>query len=197
MPVLTKTSAVPSKGYAITEDSVREWLEENMEGSPINPDLTLARSCALDILNAQREDNDQEPLVRCPKDTAEAALSYLQDFQEEWNSDDNEDNSDLGDEPEDDEEEGKSIIKRKYKERYHPHKMTCGDDISQLITAHVMTAEGDDGKPCVDEAKLEHFAKLNGVWQEKYEFLNVGMRRMNIANRLRAKVRHDYEIVWN
>lgn len=49
----------------------------------------------------------------------------------------------------------------------------------------------------MDAAKLKAFAVANGCWDDKYETLpNVGLRRMNVVNRLRAKVRKGYQVVW-
>lgn len=96
-----------------------------------------------------------------------------------------------------DDDEGKSVVKRKYKKRYKPHRQTCGDELSQLITKHVKTLKDPDtGKPKVDEDKLVRFARANGVWDPEYKKLNVGMQRMNIANKLRGMVRNGHEVVW-
>lgn len=93
------------------------------------------------------------------------------------------------------EEGGKSVVKKVYKTRYKPFKMTCGDDLSQLISKHVKV-KNEDGKLRIDAKVLKAFARANGVWDPNYENLNIGMRRMNIANRLRAKVKAGHEVVW-
>jgi hypothetical protein len=37
----------------------------------------------------------------------------------------------------------------------------------------------------------------NGCWDDKYGKLpNVGLVRMNVINRLRAKIRKGYEVKW-
>jgi hypothetical protein len=112
---------------------------------------------------------------------------------DEISDDDGEDEAEVEDEPESD--EGASVVKRKYKTRYRPFKMTCGDDLAKLISDHV-SSEGDDGEVRIDRVKLRRFALVNGVWDPKYAHLNIGMQRMNVANRLRAKVRKGHEIVW-
>lgn len=100
-------------------------------------------------------------------------------------------------EDEDEESEGKSVVKRVYKQRYRPFKQRCGDELAVLITNHVST-EGEDGEMRIDPVKLKRFAKHNDCWVDSYAFLNVGMQRMNVRNRLAAKVRRDgHEIVWN
>lgn len=112
---------------------------------------------------------------------------------------------DEGEEGEDDDlggddegEQSKSIVKPKYRQIYKPHKMTNGDDLARELKDYLMVSENEDGKACVDEALLKRFAKANDCWTESYATLNVGQRRMNIGNRLRAKVRKDpeFKIEW-
>lgn len=104
-----------------------------------------------------------------------------------------------GDEPgEDDEEgsdEGKSIIKRKYKTKYKPFKMTNGDDLAQQLKEYLTYDDG--GVDRIDGELLKRFAIANECWVKEYVLLNPGQRRMNVGNRLRAKVRRDgYEVKW-
>lgn len=50
-----------------------------------------------------------------------------------------------------------------------------------------------------DDAKLNVFAKANDCWHDKYlDLPNNGLRRMNVMNRLRAKLKNDpkYKVVW-
>jgi hypothetical protein len=50
-----------------------------------------------------------------------------------------------------------------------------------------------------DDAKLKKFGLANGVWDDKYLSLpNPGLRRMNVMNRLRNKIKKDagYKVVW-
>lgn len=98
---------------------------------------------------------------------------------------------------EDEEDNGKSMVKKRYKRAYRPHKMTCGDEISSLLTAHVRVKTEDGWR--VDRKKLVRFAKANGVWDERYDLLNIGSIRMNIGNRIRGLINKnpDYQIVWN
>jgi hypothetical protein len=65
------------------------------------------------------------------------------------------------------------------------------DALSMAISTAVA---GDKGR--TDPAKLEAFARDNGVWRDGYLRLNVGMRRMNIGNRVRGKQRRGEQIVW-
>lgn len=51
-----------------------------------------------------------------------------------------------------------------------------------------------------EDAGLKTFAQLNGVWDDKYAMLpNPGLRRMNVLNRLRAKMKRepDYKVKWS
>ncbi len=90
--------------------------------------------------------------------------------------------------------EGRSVVKRSYKQRYRPFKSTCGDDVAAAVRRHleIKTEEGLR----IDPVKLQTFAKANDCWQDRYEQLNVGMRRMNVVNRLRAKIKKGHDIVW-
>lgn len=96
-------------------------------------------------------------------------------------------------------DEGKSKVKKKYKKAYRPTKNKNGDELSFLITEHVAERDTDGSVVTpvrTDEDRLKKFATANGVWQAGYANLNVGMRRMNIGNRLRAKVKGGHEIIW-
>lgn len=97
---------------------------------------------------------------------------------------------------EDDEPVEKSVVKRKYKKAYRPFKMTCGDTLAQQISAHVCEIDDEIGEKRINAKKLRDFATANGVWVSTYAHLNPGMRRMNIANRLRAKVRKGHKVIW-
>ena len=105
---------------------------------------------------------------------------------------------DEGDELEDEPEEGNSVVKHKYKQVYkgRPLKISCSDDLAVQIARHLKVKD-EDGKLRIDPVKLQAFARANNVWDPKYSHLNVGMRRMNVVNRLRAKIRRDnHKVVW-
>lgn len=120
-------------------------------------------------------------------------------------------------ETEDDEsdaDQSKSIVKAKYKAKYKPTKDKCGDELSFRIHDHV-SREDDAGELKVVLDLLRNFAKANECWVTAYASLrsrtgawNAGMARMNVANRLRARLRRiakeqerpfniDKDIVWN
>lgn len=95
------------------------------------------------------------------------------------------------------EAESRSIVKAKYRALYRPNHNTNGDDLAQQLRDYL--TYDDDGEDRIDAALLKRFAVANECWVESYSSLkNVGMRRMNIANRLRAKLRKDpkYKIEW-
>lgn len=94
--------------------------------------------------------------------------------------------------------EGRSIIKVKYKQAYKARvlKISCSDDLAVQLAKHLKIKD-EDGKLRIDGAKLKSFARANGCWDPKYADLNVGMQRMNVINRLRAKIRRDkHVVVW-
>lgn len=94
-------------------------------------------------------------------------------------------------------EEGKSIVKHKYRKLYRPNHNTNGDELAQLMREHLeYVDESDETK--IDADLLKRFAQANECWVPAYSKLNVGQQRMNVGNRLRAKVRKDpdYKIKW-
>lgn len=96
-------------------------------------------------------------------------------------------------------DEGKSIVGAKYKARYKVRmlKTSCSDDLAVQIAEHIKTKDEETGELRVDEVLLKRFAQANGCWDPKYAHLNVGMRRMNVVNRLRGKIRRDeHKVVW-
>lgn len=96
---------------------------------------------------------------------------------------------------EDDAPEGKGMIKAKYKKVYKPFKMTNGDDLNQLLAEHLKYKD-PDGKMRVNQTKLVKFAKANDCWVDGYKHLNVGQQRLNVGNRLRAKIKKGHVVSW-
>jgi hypothetical protein len=78
-----------------------------------------------------------------------------------------------------------SVIPKDYQAEYTP------DDLALRIRK---TFTADDGK--IDWPAFIKFAKANDCWNEAYTKLNAGMQRMNIVNRLRARVRKGDKVVW-
>lgn len=100
----------------------------------------------------------------------------------------------LSDAEDEEPSEGRSVVKKSYKTRYKPFRSTCGDDLAAAVRRH-LEVKTEDGLR-IDPVKLRDFALANECWVETYEQLNVGMRRMNVVNRLRAKVRKGHEVLW-
>lgn len=97
----------------------------------------------------------------------------------------------------DDEGDGRSIVKRQYRVRYHPFHDTNGDDIATQLRIYLYDKD-ENGTVCISRARLELFAKANGFWSDGYATLNNGQVRMNVGNRLRARLRKkpDWSPEW-
>ena len=112
---------------------------------------------------------------------------------------------DDSDEPQEDEEKPtRSVVKPKYRKLYKqkPIKNTCSDDLvvqlREYLETEILDDQGEFVRYGIDTEKLRRFAIYNGLWDEKYSRLNPGMQRMNVGNRLRAKLRKnpDWRPVW-
>jgi hypothetical protein len=87
-----------------------------------------------------------------------------------------------------------------------------GEAPTKLASGLILTSKASAPKPARPEksdnlrielmrygqmAQLKAFAVANGCWDDKYGKLpNVGLVRMNVINRLRAKIRKGYEVKW-
>lgn len=137
-----------------------------------------------------------------PKAALKAAIEMIEEraYENECEFDEalesfEEDNAQEGDEG--DEGETKSIIKHKYRVAYKPHKYTCGDEITVMVREKFMTVDtGENNRKNMNMKAFIRFAKANDCWSDSYSALNNGMQRMNVVNRLRAKVKKGIEIVW-
>jgi hypothetical protein len=118
------------------------------------------------------------------------------DASEENEGDEHFDNAEEADTEAEEAVESHSIIKSRYKIRYRPFKMTCGDDLSSQISKHVTFKDPETDEFRIDRDRLRQFADANEVWTASYEWLNSGQMRMNIGNRLRARVRKGHEVIW-
>ncbi|HEV7275221.1 MAG TPA: hypothetical protein VGN80_02940 [Devosiaceae bacterium] len=79
----------------------------------------------------------------------------------------------------------RSVVSADYKREHKP------DDLGQRLSKAVAGAGGK-----VDRNKLRAVAVANGVWNPAYENLNPGQARMNVGNRLRAKVKRGERVKW-
>jgi hypothetical protein len=114
--------------------------------------------------------------------------------QDEYDAEADEGDASAAEDGEEDEDsgEGRSVVKKLYKTRYRPHHHKNGDELGARLTKAVADETGKK----TDPDKLFAFAEANGLWNDRYAALNVGMRRMNIANRARAKVKKGGKLVW-
>lgn len=86
----------------------------------------------------------------------------------------------------------RSIVRAKYRREYAKTHRSCWDDVAKEMRAYLF--DDEDGE-LLNHAKMRRFAMANGCWQDSYSRLNPGQQRMNIGNRLRAKMRKDAEFV--
>lgn len=73
--------------------------------------------------------------------------------------------------------------------RYMANGGGCADTLDTTMRELFTTKNG------VDTAALKETGEANGLWNPRWEALNPGMQRMNLANRLRAAARRGTEIV--
>lgn len=129
------------------------------------------------------------------------AASHNEDEEGEGQDDAEGDVEKEGEEGDEDEFEGKSIVKAKYKQAYRPFRSTCGDDMARAISTAikvVVTITLPSGKQKkvmrIDPKRLQRLARMNGVWSDEYLKLNVGQQRMNVGNRIRKLAKDGVEI---
>ena|SRR5262245_65244078 len=171
---------MPAIHHATAKRAAKVGIELTDEGNRI-----VARETEDGLLLAVGEDAKLvlEAAERQRLSDNEPDQDEPEDDNEEVESDDNE---------EDEPKVERSIVKRKYRQLYAPKNRSCGDELAQLVTAHVKDEENE----IVDLDKLRRFAQLNGCWVDDYKNLNPGQQRMNVGNRLRAKVRKGHEVIW-
>lgn len=91
----------------------------------------------------------------------------------------------------------KSIVPEGFKAQYKAHGGSCGDEMAGVFAD---TVKGEKGK--IDVSKLREVMAQNGIDTDRWSNLNVGQRRMNLGNVLRAKAkRSEYVVIgateWN
>lgn len=80
----------------------------------------------------------------------------------------------------------KSVVKDKYRQKYKANGYHCGDEIAEELRLYVCQMVGN--RLAVIAEKLREVAEKNLVWETRYEALNMGLRRMAIGNKLRARL---------
>lgn len=91
----------------------------------------------------------------------------------------------------------KSIVPEGFKAKYKAFGGSCGDEMAGVLGE---TVKGEKGK--VDIAALEEVMAENGIDIDRWSNLNVGQRRMNLGNVLRARVKRGETVTigsetWN
>jgi len=114
---------------------------------------------------------------------------------EEGNPPEDED-SEGGDEDAE-EEEGGNIVPEKYRKRYGKEQ-NCGDEVALVFKDFVtvtVSVDGKDVEQCSETALVE-VCDFNGVDYHKWDHLkNIGMKRMNLGNILRGKIKRGEKVV--
>ena len=93
----------------------------------------------------------------------------------------------------DEEEAGGNVVAEEYRKRYGSAQ-NCGDEMAAVFKDFV-TSVDEAGKEFCDYRKLVEVADANKVDVERWGHLNIGMRRMNVGNVLRGKVKRGEKVV--
>ncbi len=86
----------------------------------------------------------------------------------------------------------RSVVPMVYKARYKAHQNSCGDELATRLRDYLRDPDTQE----VSFVKLHAFAVANDCWVERYHQLNIGQQRMNVGNRLRAKVKKGHQTLW-
>ena len=188
--------------HCIQDSKTFEWTI-----STANKKVKVQAACLEDAkdmaLEALAELNQKTVVVK----RATPKTKALRKQTEAAESDEDHALADIGDEAaaedaeEEEEKESHSIVPPKYRARYKPFKDTNSDGLSEQIKAHV-SAPNDAGELRISFSKLRRFAEANGCWSNDYSHLNHGQMKMNVTNRLRAKIRKakadgkEYDVQW-
>jgi hypothetical protein len=95
-----------------------------------------------------------------------------------------------------------SVVRETYKQIYADRKALggsgqgCADGVDQWMTAMFMTRLGGKGRPSLHVEALLHFATENGIEWSKWAHVNNGMKRMNIAKKVRTLIAAGQDIVY-
>lgn len=81
------------------------------------------------------------------------------------------------------------VMRFAYHDRYehNPHGPGCGDDLDR----HMRDVFTDPDTEKLDADALRAFGEALDLWNSAWDSLNVGMQRMNLANRIRAYLRNN------
>jgi len=83
------------------------------------------------------------------------------------------------------------VMAKDYHDQYshNPHGPGCGDTVDIEMRNAIQVLDGKVVK--VDVMALKQIGIDSGLWKQSWEGLNVGMQRMNLANRIRGLLRND------
>ena len=87
----------------------------------------------------------------------------------------------------------RQIIPAKYRELYAQNNDRCGDDMSEILAAELVSHD-EKGRPVLNTGAYQQVADDNGVDTSRWNHLNNGMRRMNLGNVLRGMVNKGTDI---
>ena len=87
------------------------------------------------------------------------------------------------------------VMAKDYHDQYshNPHGPGCGDQIDIEMRNAITIFDGKNGR--VDPTALQAIGESLGLWKPTWEALNIGMRRMNLANRIRGYLRNNPDAV--
>ena len=179
--------ALISKGFLETRNGLKgsaslddyAFIDENNQARRL-----FATSLAHDLYEGNDEETTEED---------DFELADIQDFDIEETT-----------EGEDDEEEARpnSVVRENYKKAYAMKKAEggsgqgCNDGLDKWMTSTFMVKIGGKGRPALDVVALMAFANENGIDTIKWVHVNNGMKRMNIAKRVRILIEQGNDITY-
>lgn len=85
------------------------------------------------------------------------------------------------------------VMAKSYHDRYskNPHGPGCNDSLDIALRDAITVVDERIGETYVDTKLLRQIGLAHECWVETYAALNTGMQRMNVANRLRGRLRND------
>lgn len=88
------------------------------------------------------------------------------------------------------------VMVKSYHDQYMAQGGGCADNVDVTMrevfmtkSREVQTKKGVRAEPALDVEALRSWGVKIGLWNDRWDALNPGMQRMNLANRVRAKVR--------
>jgi hypothetical protein len=116
--------------------------------------------------------------------------------------------ADIADVEDDEEATPSSVVRETYKKVYAERKAQggsgqgCADGVDQWMSGTFMSKMGGKGRAALDVQALLAFATDNGIDWSKWAHVNNGMKRMNIAKKVRSliasgtDIRHGKKVIF-